>query len=309
MLGGVLSAAAFLLPSVLVMIAFGAIYAYVRNIATLAAFLDGMSVATVGVVAGVAVDIGRSSLKRTADWAIAAVAAAALIAHALTLLEVIAISGFCGALCLRPTVGPVEEPLAQRERPSKLGVLLFPAPLAALSASPILALFVVFARIGLATFGGGFAMIPAIEHEVVATRHWLSDSAFNDAIVLGQITPGPIAIAATFIGYRVAGLGGALMATIGMFTPPLVLSLFAGRSLKTFRGNLFVQGALRGITPAMAGILAAAAVALWRTSVHGISPAVIAIIAGIILMTTRRILPFFVLAAGGIVMLALTRVS
>jgi chromate transporter len=308
MAGGILSATAFLLPSVLVMIAFGAIYSHVRNIATLATFLDGMSVATVGVVAGVAVDIGRGSLKRTADWAIAVVAASALITHALTLLEVIAISGFCGALCLRPPLGPERAETSQSERPSKLGALLFPVPLAVL-ASPLLILFVVFARIGLATFGGGFAMIPAIEHEVVATRHWLSDAAFNDAIVLGQITPGPIAIASTFIGYRVAGLGGALMATIGMFTPPLVLSLFAGRSLKTFQGNAFVQGALHGITPAMAGILAAAAVALWRTSVHGIAPAIIAIIAGLILMTTRRILPFFVLAAGGIVMLVITRVS
>jgi len=297
--GGLLSTAAFLLPSVLVMIAFGAAYDSLRNVATLGTFLDGMSVATVGVVAGVAVDIGRSSLKRRVDWAIALVSAGALILHALTLLEVIVISGLCGALFLRPEMAP-----SRPHTPSKLAAIFLPVPLAAITASPFVILLIVFARIGVATFGGGFAMIPAIEHEIVTAHHWLSDAAFTDAIVLGQITPGPVAIASTFIGYRVAGLPGALFATLGMFTPPMVLSLFAGRSLKAFQTNVTVQGALRGITPAVSGILAAAAVALWRTSVHGVGAAMIAVVA-IAILVRWRILPFFVLASGGVAMLVL----
>lgn len=299
--GGLLATAAFLLPSVLVMIAFGAAYGSLRNIATLATFLDGMSVATVGVVAGVAAEIGRSSLKRRVDWVLALLAAGALIVHALTLLEVIVISGLCGTLLLRPTAD--DEPPVKPRKSTGLGAILLPVPLAAITASPVVILLVVFARIGLATFGGGFAMIPAIEHEIVSTQHWLSNAAFDDAIVLGQITPGPVAIAATFIGYRVAGLLGAIFATVGMFTPPMVLSLFAGRSLKAFQTNPLVQGALRGITPAMAGILAAAAVALWRTSVHGIAAAIVAL-AAVVILIRWRILPLFVLIAGGIAMLA-----
>lgn len=302
--GGILSATVFLLPSVLLMIAFGALYSHVRNIATLATFLDGMSVATVGVVAGVATEIGRSSLKRKADWAIAALAAGALIAHAMTLLEVIALAGLSGALLLRPEHDAIQATTSRNDRSPKLRGFFLPLPLAAISASPVVILLVVFARIGLATFGGGFAMIPAIDHEIVTTRHWLSDAAFNDAIVLGQITPGPVAIAATFIGYRVAGLAGAVLATAGMFTPPMILSLLAGRSLKAFQSNLLVQGALHGITPALSGILTAAAVALWRTSVHGIAPAIIAVTAGLILIKWR-ILPFLVLASGGIAMLVI----
>ena len=150
-------------------------------------------------------------------------------------------------------------------------------------------------------------MIPAIEHEIVTARHWLSEAAFNDAIVLGQITPGPVAIAATFIGYHIGGLGGAATATLGMFAPPMILSLLAGRSLEAFRSNVMIQGALHGVTPAMVGILAAAAIALWKTSVHGIWPAAIAAVATLVLLLAHRILPLFVLVGGGVATLLIER--
>jgi chromate transporter len=302
--GGLLSAVAFLLPSVVVMIVLGALYGHVRNIAALGVFLDGMSVATVGVVAGVTADVGRGSLKRPSDWVLAVLALALLVVHAVTLLEVILASGLYGASFLRSKAGPTRPPAPHAGPLSKHWAFVWPLPLAAVSTSTLLALWVVFARIGLATFGGGFAMIPAIEHEIVSTHHWLSNAAFDDAIVFGQITPGPIAIASTFIGYRVAGLAGALSATLGMFTPPIVLSLIAGRSLDAFQSNSLVQGALRGITPAMSGILAAAAVALWRTSVHGVAPAILALAATAVLVKWK-VLPFFVLVAGGAAMLVI----
>jgi chromate transporter len=287
---GVAAATAFLLPSIGLMLAFGALYDRLRNIASLATCLDGMSVATIGVIAGVAADIGRSALKRPYDWLLAAFAGLGLATHALTLLETIALAALCGTIFLRP-------------RNAANGMMA--VPVLALAASPVALLLFVFARIGLATFGGGFAMIPAILHEVVVLRHWLTPAAFNDAIVLGQVTPGPVAIAATFIGYRIGGLSGAAAATIGMFAPPLVLSLATGRSLGAFRSNDFVQGALRGIAPAMVGIMGAAAIALWRTSVHGVIAALIALVAGVVLVSTRRVLPLLVLALGGAAMLAL----
>jgi chromate transporter len=292
--GGILSATLFLLPSVAVMIVFGANYGHLRNIASLGTFLDGMSLATVGVVAGVSVDIGRSALKRPFDWLLAIFAASVLVTHALTLLEVMALAALCGAVFMRPLDLP---------RPSNSSfhaTLLSGLSVFTLSASPLLVLLVVFARIGAATFGGGFAMIPAIEHEIVASRHWLSPAAFDDAIVLGQITPGPVAIAATFIGYCVAGLGGAATATLGMFAPPMALSLAAGRSLEAFRSNAMIQGALRGVTPAMVGIMAAAAIALWKTSVNGLWPAAVATASTLVLLSNRRIMPVFVLIGGGI---------
>jgi len=300
MVGGILAATLFLLPSVVVMIAFGAIHSQFRRIAPLAAFLDGMGVATIGVVAGVATDIGRSTLRKYFDWALAVFAVVALVAHALTLLEVMAIAALAGAMFMRPLDLPSGVGPEQINKSLFHGFLLPKLSVVALSASPLLVLLVVFARIGIATFGGGFAMIPAIEHEIVTARQWLSEAAFNDAIVLGQITPGPVAIAATFIGYHVAGLGGALTATFGMFAPPMLLSVAAGRSLEAFRSNTTIRGALHGVTPAMVGILGAAAVALCKTSIHNIWSAVIAVIATLLLAFTRRTTPVIVLLGGGV---------
>lgn len=305
--GGILSATLFLLPSVAVMIAFGASYRHFRNISSLATFLDGMSLATIGVVAGVAADIGRNSLKKPFDWGLALFAAIVLVAHALTLLEVMALAALCGAVFMRPHDLPPNASRGQLAKSSFQASFLPGLSLVTLSATPLLVLLIVFGRIGIATFGGGFAMIPAIEHEIVTARHWLSEAAFNDAIVLGQITPGPVAIAATFIGYHIAGLAGAATATLGMFAPPMILSLVAGRSMQAFRSNVMIQGALHGVTPAMAGILAAAAVALGKTSVHSVWPALIAIAATVVLLLARRILPLFVLIGGGVAMLLIAR--
>ena len=92
----------------------------------------------------------------------------------------------------------------------------------------LLTLSTIFLRIGSITFGGGFVMIPLIEAEVVDSHHWLTHQEFVDATALGQITPGPVLITATFIGYRVAGTLGALVATISIFLPSFVMTVVAG---------------------------------------------------------------------------------
>jgi len=142
-------------------------------------------------------------------------------------------------------------------------------------------------------------MIPPIEHEVVAVRGWLSEAAFRDAMVLGQVTPGPVAIAATFIGYRVGGLLGSLSATLGMFGPPFVLSLLAARSLAAFRSSRQVQGFLRGVSPAVVGVIAAAAVALARTSLHSVFAAGVAAVTLTVLARVPSLSPLILLALGG----------
>ncbi len=132
----------------------------------------------------------------------------------------------------------------------------------------LLALSTVFLRMGAVTFGGGFVMIPLIESEVVNTRHWLTHQEFADATALGQITPGPVLITATFIGYRVAGTLGALVATVSVFLPSFLMVIAAGSSLRRFRSNALVQSFLRGITPAVAGLLVAAAISIGQAGIH-----------------------------------------
>ncbi len=98
-----------------------------------------------------------------------------------------------------------------------------------------LSLSFIFLRIGAVTFGGGFVMIPEIENEVVNSHHWLTHQEFADATALGQITPGPVLIMATFVGYRVAGILGALFSTICVFLPSFLMTIAAGSSLRRFR--------------------------------------------------------------------------
>jgi chromate transporter len=126
----------------------------------------------------------------------------------------------------------------------------------------------IFLRIGAVTFGGGYVMVPLIEAEVVHAHGWLTHREFVEAFALGQVTPGPVLITATFIGYRVAGTLGALVATVSIFLPSLVLTIVAGSSLRRFRANRQVQAFLRGVTPAVVGLLVAAAWSVGRAGIH-----------------------------------------
>ncbi len=127
-------------------------------------------------------------------------------------------------------------------------------------------LMTIFLRIGSVTFGGGFVMIPQIEADVVDVNRWLTREEFADGMAFGQITPGPVMITATFIGYKVAGIVGAVAATIAAFLPSFVMTVVAGTSLNRFRANHLVQSFLSGVAPAVVGMLAAAGVSLARSS-------------------------------------------
>ncbi|MDT7780553.1 MAG: chromate transporter, partial [Acidobacteriota bacterium] len=145
----------------------------------------------------------------------------------------------------------------------------------------------IFLRIGAVTFGGGFVMVPLIEAEVVQEHGWLTHREFVEAFALGQVTPGPVLVTATFIGYRVAGTLGALVATVSIFLPSLVLTIVAGSSLRRFRANRQVQAFLRGVTPAVVGLLVAAAWSTGRAGIHTWIGLMIALVAAAMLLRFR----------------------
>jgi chromate transporter len=184
--------------------------------------------------------------------------------------------------------------------PRKLGAALF------LGASiPVitklgllLVLSTIFLRMGAITFGGGFVMIPLIEAEVVDSHHWLTHQEFVDATALGQITPGPVLITATFIGYRVAGTLGAIVATISIFLPSFLMTVVAGSSLARFHNNRIVQSFLKGITPAVVGLLVAAGISIGRAGIHTWIGVLIALVAGVILVRYRPNAIWVILGAG-----------
>jgi chromate transporter len=94
-------------------------------------------------------------------------------------------------------------------------------------------------------------------HEVVAVRHWMSTRIFMDGIAMGQVTPGPIVITATFIGYRIGGIAGALLATVAVFLPSFVILALVVPHFDRMKANLYFQRAMRGILASFVGLLLA----------------------------------------------------
>jgi chromate transporter len=146
-------------------------------------------------------------------------------------------------------------------------------------------------------------MIPLLEAELVRAHHWLTPRAFADAMALGQITPGPVVISSAFVGYSVAGLSGAILATGAVFLPALLMTLVVGTSVDRFRRSPALQAFLAGIQPAVVGLMIAAA---WALGQHGIRqwPGVAIALLAFLLIWRGHISPFRILlgsAAIGVV--------
>jgi chromate transporter len=126
-----------------------------------------------------------------------------------------------------------------------------------------LKLFLTFFKIGLVSFGGGYAVLGMINQEVVVANKWISNKEFIDIVAISQSTPGPIAInSATYIGYKVAPVGvlGSVLATLGVVLPSVIVMIFICRFFFKFKNNRHVENALSGLRPATVGLIAAAAV-------------------------------------------------
>ena len=180
-----------------------------------------------------------------------------------------------------------------------LGAFLLPAIPGIAKLGLALSVSFIFLRIGAVTFGGGFVMIPEIENEVVNSHQWLTHQEFADATALGQITPGPVLIMATFVGYRVAGIFGALLSTLCVFLPSFLMTIAAGSSFRRFRANRQMQAFLRGVAPAVTGLLVAAAWSVARSGIHTIIGATMAVVILVILLRYRPN-AFWVLMGAGV---------
>lgn len=127
----------------------------------------------------------------------------------------------------------------------------------------LLKLFWAFFQIGLFSIGGGYAAMPLIQEQVITQNHWMSVSEFTDLITISQMTPGPIAInSASFVGIRIAGIGGAIVATVGCVLPSLVIVLLLAFIYYRYRKLTVIQGILDGLRPAVVGLIASAGLSI-----------------------------------------------
>ena len=134
--------------------------------------------------------------------------------------------------------------------------------------SLLLDLFCAFFRIGLFTFGGGYAMLPLLQREIVEKKHWATEEELLDYFAVGQCTPGIIAVnTATFVGFKEKKLSGAIFATLGIVSPSLVIITVIAALLSNFAHIAAVQNAFAGIRVAVCVLILNSIVKLWKKSV------------------------------------------
>lgn len=172
--------------------------------------------------------------------------------------------------------------------------------------SQLTELFAVFFKIGLFTFGGGYAMIPVIEHECVEKRHWITEQELADVIVIAESTPGPIAInCATFTGYKRAGVAGAVASTVGMIVPSFVIILLIARVFEYALQWEVVQHAFSGIKVAVGVLIVRAAWHLQKQMVHTVFQRILMAAAILVMLITavmaKHVSVLVLMVAAGII--------
>lgn len=165
-------------------------------------------------------------------------------------------------------------------------------------------LFVTFAIVGVTTFGGGYAMLPALQREVVDKRKWASDEEVMDWYAIGQCTPGVIAVnTATFVGQKQAGVIGGIFATLGVVFPSLVIITIIAAFIQNFAHLAAVQKAFAGIRVCVCVLILNAVVKLWKKSVVDWKTLVIfaAVFAGSVFLSVSPVVYVIIAALAGIV--------
>jgi len=290
----------FILPSFVLLLAAALAYPNLERLPALAGLFRYLTPAAAGLVAATALRLaargalhtpsGRSGwggrLERAWGAALALAAFVGVAFFGLGVVETILIAGLIG----------VARTLPSRVGRAGAAALIGWAPSIMTSGSNarLVGLAGVFLRAGALTFGGGFVMIPLLEAELVLNRHWLTARTFADAMALGQVTPGPVLMSATFIGYTVAGLAGALLSTVAVLLPAGLMTWLIAIEVERFRASAALQGFLRGVQPAVVGLMLAAAVAIARGGVTGWPEASVALIA-LVAVGSGRVAPMWIM--------------
>ena len=135
-----------------------------------------------------------------------------------------------------------------------------------------LQLFIAFCWVGVFCVGGGYASVPLIQQQVIDIHHWMTIQEFMDIFAISQMTPGPIGVnAATFVGARVAGLGGSIAATLGFVTPSMIIMYILARIVAKYGNVGAVKGILNGLRPAVVALIGGAALLFIYMAVFGVS--------------------------------------
>lgn len=170
--------------------------------------------------------------------------------------------------------------------------------------SILIKIYLSFLKIGAFSFGGGYAMLPLIEREIVSSHNWITFKEFIDIIGISQMTPGPIAInSATFVGFKVSGILGSISATLGVISFSFVLVSIANHFMLKFKESYILKAALLGMRPALIGLIISVFLSLGRESYKDVKSVVIGIIILVLLLKSKLhpIIVIFISAVLGVI--------
>ncbi len=286
--GLVVAGACFILPAAVIVTVIA--WAYVRfgQLPKAEGLLYGVKPVIIAVIAQALWGLGRSALK-TRPLALAAVLAAGLCVAGINELIVLFGTGLGLAMA---------RAIHTRQRPSGGAPLLSLAPalplaaagsVSAAAAAPfgLWPMFLFFLKVGSVLFGSGYVLLAFLRADLVDRWHWLSEGQLLDAIAVGQFTPGPLFTAATFIGYLLAGLPGATLATLGIFLPAFFFVAVSGPLVPRLRRSPFAGAFLDGVNAASLALMAVVAWQLGRGALTDWLTLLLALVSGLLLLRFR----------------------
>ena len=291
--GGIISMLAVILPSFFLILGLSVAYFKYGNIAQFQKFFDGVLPAVAAIILAVSINMTRKNIHDYKQYILAVLAFifVGFIGGFYITLILVLLGGIAGVLLFRSSVKDKSEPQTRTLSFSEilwkeikdnffwLTVLLIfimsvivsawiPKGILPENLFLLNKLFSTLSLVSVTLFGGGYVFIPMLQELVVTNLGWLTEKEFIDGIAMGQITPGPIMISATFIGYKVAGIPGAIVATIAMFLPPGILIIICSRFIDYFKNSSFLKAVFKGIHPVVIGMIFAACFIIIQSMPH-----------------------------------------
>uniref|UniRef100_A0A7C6EJI8 Chromate efflux transporter n=1 Tax=candidate division WOR-3 bacterium TaxID=2052148 RepID=A0A7C6EJI8_UNCW3 len=279
--GAVVAGIFLLLPSFIIMLILSYLYLSFHTLPAINQVFKGIGAVMTAIIIWAGIDMGRLIINKFTRVIVFAFAFILFLIKFDPVLTVL----FAGSLSII---------LEQIKSPR----IFLTVPIFLFDLRKALELFGIFLKIGTVIFGGGYAAIPFIQNEVCLYRDWLTTREFLDGFALGQITPGPVAITATFVGFKVMGILGALISTIGIFLPSFLMLIILIKIYKKIEHNCYVQSFLNGIKSAVVAILLSTGIFFipvnWFNIVYGI----FGLLCLFILLFVKKIDPFIIVVAG-----------
>ena len=291
-LGGLIGGVCFIAPGLAIILALSALFLSAHP----PLWVQGAAAGAGAAVPAVA--LNAALLLLPASWRRAGGARAARIRWVLYFLAGAVSASFVGAyiVLVLITCGLVE--IAARggtsESRGRRTVALFPASAMPVAVGGLAALSWVALKVGALSYGGGFVIIPLMQHDAVVTYHWMSGAQFLNAVALGQVTPGPVVQTVAVVGYAAGGLGGGLLAALVAFAPSFGFVMGGAPHFDRLRANLRAQAFLIGAGAAVIGAIAGSAIPLGRELAHLWQVGVLGLAAIWLLALRRGVVPALV---------------